>query len=143
MEIESAKKWLQNGPGNRETYTILYYHVVFSTQHRRPSIKNEWINRLHAFMGGTIRGQGGSAAIVGGVQDHVHLLLGLKPSHRLSDVMREVKHESSRWVHETIRQPEFAWQKGYSAFTVSPLAYEKVKEYIANQREHHAKKPMG
>jgi putative transposase len=131
-----SREILQRAPGNRETHTILYYHVVFSTQLRRPTIKNEWIDRLHAFLGGIVRGQGGSA-IVGGVEDHVHLLIGLKPSHRLSDIMREVKHESSRWVHETMLEPGFAWQKGYSAFTVSPLACEKVKQYIANQREHH------
>ena len=139
MSANVNRDILQSTPGNRETHTILYYHVVFSTRLRRPSIKDEWINRLHAFLGGIVRGQGGSA-IVGGVHDHVHLLIGLKPSHRLSDIMREVKHESSRWIHETIREPGFAWQKGYSAFTVSPLACEKVKQYIANQKEHHTRK---
>ena len=138
MNADPARDRLQNVTGHRETYTILYYHVVFSTHMRRRMIKDEWVDRLHAFLGGIVRGQGGSA-IVGGVEDHVHMLIGLKPSHRLSDVMREVKHESSRWVHETIRERGFAWQKGYSAFTVSPLACEKIKEYIANQREHHAR----
>ena len=66
------------------------------------------------------------------------MLIGLKPTHRLSDVMREVKHESSRWVHESVGEPKFTWQKGYSAFTVSPLACERIKRYIAHQREHHA-----
>jgi hypothetical protein len=61
------------------------------------------------------------------------MLIGLKPSHRLSDIMREVKHESSRWIHKSLRNPGFEWQKGYSAFTVSPLACEKVKRYIAGQ----------
>jgi putative transposase len=96
------------------------------------------LERLHAFLGAIVRGQGG-AAIVGGVEDHIHMLIGLKPSHRLSDIMREVKHESSRWVHEVIQNRGFAWQKGYSAFTVSPLAFEKVRQYIVNQRKHHAR----
>jgi putative transposase len=139
MELDAARRDLQKAPGNRETHTILYYHVVFSTQLRRRTIKETWIERLHAYLGAIVRGQGGSA-VVGGVEDHVHMLIGLKPTHRLSDVMREVKHESSRWVHESIQEPDFRWQKGYPAFTVSPLACEKVKQYIANQRAHHTPK---
>lgn len=139
MEADETRRKLQSTPGIRETHTILYYHVVFSTQMRRRIIKDEWIARLHAFLGGTVRGQGGSA-IVGGVEDHVHMLIGLKPTHRLSDIMREVKHESSKWIHETIQERSFAWQKGYSAFTVSPLACEKIKQYVADQREHHSRK---
>jgi REP element-mobilizing transposase RayT len=139
MNEDATRRMLQTRPGNRETYTILYYHVVFSTQMRKHKIKEDWMSRLHAFLGVTVRGQGGSA-IVGGVEDHVHMLIGLKPSHKLSDIMREVKHESSRWVHDTIGDRSFAWQKGYGAFTVSPLACERIKSYIASQRERHARK---
>lgn len=139
MEADIGRQQLQKCSGNRETYTILYYHVVFSTRLRRPTIREKWMDHLHAYLGGIVRGQGGSA-IVGGVEDHVQMLIGLKASHRLSDIMREVKHESSRWVHETIRDPGFEWQKGYSAFTVSPLACEKIKSYIANQKKHHIRK---
>lgn len=69
--------------------------------------------------------------------DHVHLLVGLKATHCLSDVMRELKKASSVWVHEQVSRPTFAWQEGYAAFTVSATSREAVKHYIANQEEHH------
>ncbi len=74
---------------------------------------------------------------VGGTEDHVHLLLGLRSTHRLSDFMRELKKSASTWIHQTIGEPSFAWQKGYGAFTVSPTAVPAVRRYIANQEEHH------
>jgi REP element-mobilizing transposase RayT len=126
----------------QDTYTKLHYHVVFSTLGREPYIADDWRERLHQYIGGTIRGLGGQSLRVGGTDNHVHILVALRPSHRLSDVMREVKHESSRWIHEIIGHASFAWQKGYGAFTVSPLAVEKVREYIANQGEHHAREPF-
>jgi putative transposase len=80
---------------------------------------------------------GGFSQGVGGVADHVHLLVGLKATHCLADFMRELKKASSVWVHEQIGEPGFAWQEGYAAFTVSPTARGAVREYIANQESHH------
>lgn len=94
-------------------------------------------SELHAYIGGVIEGQGGVPVCVGGVTDHVHILLGLNPSHRLADVMREVKLESSRWIKESKRLPTFSWQKGYGVFTVSPLACEKLRANIESQENHH------
>lgn len=91
-------------------------------------------------MGGAIRTLEVIPEAVGGVADHVHLLIGLRATHRLADVMRDVKRTSSAWVHETIGNKEFEWQDGYGAFSVSASAREKVKAYIANQEEHHRKK---
>lgn len=124
----------------RDTYTCLNYHIVFATHCRRRLITKDWRPRVHAYIAGVLRKLGAVPLIVGGVSDHVHILTGLRPHHCLSDVMREVKHESSRWVHENHRR-DFAWQKGYSAFTVSPLACEKVRQYIADQEAHHREKP--
>ena len=73
----------------------------------------------------------------GGVADHVHLLVGLKPTHRLSDFMRELKKASSHWVSQTILLPCFQWQEGYGAFSVSASAKVEVQTYIAHQEEHH------
>jgi putative transposase len=127
---------LESGQLIQDTFTKLHYHIVFSTRGRLPTIHPEWRSRLHDYIGGIVRGCGGQPLIVGGVSDHVHILAGLRPTHRLSDVMREIKHESSIWVkrelHETL-----AWQKGYGAFTVSPLACERVRKYIADQEDHH------
>ncbi len=119
------------------TYLSLHYHIVFSTKHRVPCIDASWRARLHEYLGGTVQGLGGYSQGVGGVADHVHLLVGLKATHCLADVMRELKKASSSWVHEHFQQATFAWQEGYAAFTVSPPAREGVRSYIANQEEHH------
>jgi REP element-mobilizing transposase RayT len=119
------------------TYLSLHYHLVFSTKNREPLIAPQWRSRLHEYMGGTIRGLGGIAEGIGGTADHVHLLVGLKATHCLADVLRELKKAASQWVHEELKILGFAWQEGYSAFTVSATARESVLRYIANQEEHH------
>ena len=119
------------------TYLSLHYHAVFSTKNREPFIDQQWRARLHSYMGGTISGLDAFPQGVGGVADHVHLLFGLKATHCLADVMRELKKAASVWVHEEIGLQAFAWQEGYAAFTVSATARPSVKSYIANQEEHH------
>lgn len=122
------------------THTNLLYHVIFATKNREPVISPEWRPRLHEYLGGAVRGLGGVPQGVGGVGDHVHLLLALKPTHCLSDFMRELKKSSSAWISETIPLPSFRWQEGYAAFTVSASARESVRQYIAGQEEHHRHK---
>jgi len=122
------------------TYLSLHYHLIFSTKERRPLIDPEWQPRLHEYLGGTVNGLKGFTQGVGGVSDHVHLLVGLKATHCLADFMRELKKASSAWVHEEIRNRQFAWQEGYAAFTVSATARERVRRYIANQAAHHRKR---
>jgi len=124
------------------TYLSLHYLIVHSTKNRAPFIKDSWIGRLHEYIGGTVKGLGGFPQKIGGVADHVHLLVGLKATHCLADFMRELKRSTSLWVHEQIAQGDFAWQEGYAAFTVSPTARNVVKEYIAGQAEHHRTKPF-
>ena len=122
------------------TYLSLHYHLVFSTKDRTPFIETAWRSRLHEYMGGTIRGLGGHSQVVGGVADHVHSLVGLKATHRLSDFMRELKKATSVWVHDEIHLREFLWQEGYAAFTVSATARDAVEKYILNQEEHHRRR---
>src|SRR6266568_2430092 len=119
------------------TFLSLHYHIVFSTKHRAPTIADAWIERLHEYLGGTVRGLEGVPETVGGVEDHVHLLVGLRATHTLADFVRELKKAGTAWVRDEIGLPEFAWQDGYAAFTVSPTAREGVKRYVRNQREHH------
>ena len=119
------------------TYLSLHYHLVFSTKERRSMIDPEWQSRLHEYLGGTVNGLKGFAQGVGGVSDHVHLLVGLKATHCLADFMRELKKASSIWVHDEIRNRDFAWQEGYAGFTVSATSREGVRRYIANQAAHH------
>jgi REP element-mobilizing transposase RayT len=119
------------------TYLSLHYHIVFATKNRESLLDQSWRPRLHEYLGGTVRGLGGVAEEVGGVEDHVHLLIALKSTHSLADVMRELKKASSIWVHREINDSSFAWQEGYGAFTVSATSRDMVRKYIANQEVHH------
>jgi putative transposase len=119
------------------TYLSLHYHLVFSTKNREPTIAPAWRARLHDYLGGIVQGLGGVSQRVSGVEDHVHLLVGLKATHCLADFMRELKKASSVWVHEEIGSKRFAWQEGYAAFTVSATSRPAVARYIDNQDEHH------
>ena len=119
------------------TYVSLHYHVVFSTKNREPIILPAWGPRLYEYLGGTVRGLGGFPEEIGGVTDHVHLLIGLKATHCLADFMRELKKIASGWVHDALHIRPFAWQEGYSAFTVSPTARPGVRNYIRTQEQHH------
>lgn len=122
------------------THLSLHVHVVFGTKHQRPFMATEWRPRLHAYLGGAAKTLDVVPEAIGGVADHVHLLLGLKATHCLSNLMRDLKRVSSAWVHETIGEHDFQWQDGYGAFTVSVSMLESVCHYTANQEEHHRKK---
>jgi putative transposase len=122
------------------THLALNYHLIFSTKEREAWMAANWRDQLHGYMGGIVSGMKGVALAVGGVSDHVHLLVGLRATHRLADVMRELKSDSSRWVHETMKIPGFAWQEGYAGITVSPSHLDDVRHYVLNQAEHHRTK---
>jgi putative transposase len=119
------------------TFSSLHYHIVFSTKFRTNFIHRSWVDRLHEYLGGITKSLDGYPQGIGGIEDHVHLLVGLKPTIFIPDFMRELKKVSSQWVHETIGQAEFQWQEGYSIFSVSAPARPAVQKYIANQSEHH------
>ena len=119
------------------THLSLHYHIIFSTKEREPLIIAPWRERLHAYIGGVIKNLGGIPETVGGVDDHLHVLIGLPATHCISDAVRDVKAVSSRWIHEELGMQLFAWQEGYGAFTVSPSQRSHVSQYIARQEEHH------
>ena len=120
------------------TYTALNYHFIFSTKNREPWIKQEFQLRIWEYIGGIARSNGMTAFCVGGVEDHIHILLRIPPALAVSKAMQLLKGGSSHWIHDTF--PEltgFGWQDGYGAFTVSQSAMEDTKRYIQRQREHH------
>ncbi len=121
-------------------HTYLLYHIIFATKNREPLIATSWRGRLHESLGGAARSLDGTPQGVGGVADHVHLLVGLKATHRLADFMRELKKASSTWVGTTIPVPSFRWQEGYAAFTVSASNRTAVQDYIGLQEDHHRRK---
>jgi putative transposase len=118
------------------TFTNLLAHIVFSTKDRMPLIDADVRPRLHAYMGGILRELKTTPLIINGVADHVHLLIGLPPTASVSENLRILKANSSKWLHETYRKP-FAWQSGYGAFSVSQSNVDSVRKYIAGQEEHH------
>jgi len=122
------------------TFSSLHYHLVFSTKNREPLIRSEWMPRLHEYLGGTVKGLDAEPQAVGGVADHVHLLVSLKTTHCLADFMRELKKASSMWVHEEVGHSRFRWQEGYGAFSVSPTARASVEKYVLNQADHHRRR---
>ena len=123
-----------------QSFTNLIYHIVFSTKNRQPLITDDVKSRLYDYIGGTIRGTGGISLAINGMDDHVHVLTKLRPDKSVSDVLRDLKANSSGWMHYVFPElKDFSWQNGYGAFTVSASQVEKVREYISNQEEHHKK----
>lgn len=122
------------------THLSLHYHLVFSTKEREPWFPPALRLRLHKFLGGVVRAEGGIPHALGGTGDHVHVFAGLRATHCLADVMRRLKGVSSKWVHEELRLAGFAWQEGYGGFTVSASRLERVRAYVLHQEEHHRAK---
>lgn len=122
------------------SYTNLIYHIVFSTKDRRPVITPERQDRLYDYIGGIIRGLGGISLGINGMDDHAHLLAKLRPDKAVSDVLRDLKANSSGWMHDVFPDAQdFSWQNGYGAFTVSASQIVGVQKYIADQQIHHVK----
>jgi REP element-mobilizing transposase RayT len=122
------------------TYSQILYHIVFSTKYRKEWIVPDIADRLHPYMGGIIRAEKGVLYSIGGMPDHVHLYIRWRTDESISNLMRTVKARSSVWIHDTFPTLHpFAWQEGYSVFSVSKSQEEAVKRYIASQAEHHKK----
>lgn len=122
------------------SYTCLYYHIVFSTKQRRPFLTEEKIQALAAYMGGILRNLKGCLLEANGMPEHLHLAISIHQDYSLSEAVQKIKGSSSRWIHQTHPDlRDFQWQEGYSAFTVSCSALDKVIAYIRGQAEHHRK----
>ena len=123
------------------TFTSLTYHIVFSTKNRKPKIRKEFESDLYRYIAGIIRENNGQLLEIGGVDDHIHILTGIRPTIAVSDLVRLIKANSSKWIKEEYANPfhPFGWQTGYSAFTVSESQCEFVREYIRHQKKHHRK----
>jgi REP element-mobilizing transposase RayT len=123
------------------TYTSLHYHVVFSTKNRERWIQERFEQRIWAYLGGIARENNMNPLLIGGVEDHVHLLLGLPPVLALSNAIKLIKGGSSKWIKETFPDlTRFSWQDSYAAFTASKSHLPELINYIRNQRPHHHRK---
>lgn len=122
------------------SYVCSYTHCVFSTKDRRPFITQQLRARLWPYLGGIARENGITAVSVGGVEDHVHMLLSLPATMPIAKAMQLIKGGSSKWVHDTFPDQQFfAWQTKYGAFSVSVSQVDKIVAYIGNQEAHHRK----
>jgi REP-associated tyrosine transposase len=120
------------------TFSNLLYHIVFSTKDRVALIRGDLEERLYAYTGGIIRGEGGALLEIGGTADHVHLLAKFKTDVAVSDMLKKIKGKSSKWVNDLADSADpFYWQEGYGIFSVSESAVERVRRYIRGQKEHH------
>ena len=120
------------------SYVSAHFHCVFSTKERRPWITPVLQERLWPFMGGIARENGLKALRIGGVEDHVHLLLSLPATMPIAKAMQLIKGVSSKWIHDTFPEHrQFCWQGEYGAFSVSVSQLDRITAYIATQREHH------
>ena len=120
------------------SYVNLIYHIVFSTRDREPLITAEHESKIHQYIGGMIDKRGGIALAINGMEDHLHVLAKLRQDKSLSDVIRDLKAGATGWMHDVFPSLEdFAWQKGYGAFTVSQSQVDEVRKYIANQKIRH------
>lgn len=120
-----------------QTHLSLHTHLIFHTKENRASIREEWRTNLHAYLGGCLKNAGCIPEGIGATHDHVHILAGLSSTHRLADIVKDIKVASSKWVHQEIGHKMFAWQGGYCAITVSSSQRAAVKKYIDRQMEHH------
>jgi len=114
------------------------HHCVFATKGRETSLSAEIRERLWPYLGGVARENGMKALAIGGVADHVHMLLSLPAKMSVAKAMQLLKGNSSKWIHETFpKLRNFAWQEGYAAFSIGVSGIEETRAYIRNQEEHH------
>jgi REP element-mobilizing transposase RayT len=122
------------------TYSQILIHVVFTVKGRANLIDKKWRSDLHKYISGIITAKGQKSIIVNGVGDHIHCFIGLKPSMCLSDLIRDVKNNSSKFINENhLVKGKFQWQEGFGAFSYATSQVKNVYNYILNQEEHHKK----
>ena len=124
-----------------DTYTKLYVHIIFSVRNREPLLRNSIRKEIFAYIGGIINNKGQKPLAINGVADHIYLLVGIKPDKSISELVREIKSNSSKYIKDNKLCPvEFHWQEGFGAFSYGHSQLTTVINYILNQEEHHKKK---
>jgi putative transposase len=123
------------------TYTQIHIHGVFAVQNRKCLVTDDWKDQLYKYITGIIQNNGHKLLIINGMPDHLHIFFGFRPSQSLSDLMQDIKGDSSRWINENrLVRGRFSWQEGYGAFSYSKSHVSRVIRYIQNQEMHHRKR---
>ena len=123
------------------TFSQVYIHVIFAVKGRQNLISKNWNEELYKYIAGIIKGKNQKTIIVNGMPDHIHAFIGLSPSMAISDLVRDIKNNSSNFINENrYVKGKFAWQTGYAVFSYSRSQVNSVYNYIKNQEKHHKKK---
>jgi len=123
------------------SYSKIYLQYVFAVKGRCNLLHKPWREEVFKYMSGIISAKGQKSIIVNGVEDHVHVLVGLKPSMNIDALVRDIKNNSSKFINErNFLSKKFSWQSGYGVFSYSRGHLDRVYKYIENQEEHHRKK---
>ena len=123
-----------------QTYYKIWIHLVWSTKDRQPLLKKAFRQRVFQHIQEKAEAESVWMDTINGVEDHVHSLISLNPKYAISDVVNKLKGESSHWINsEDFLRVKFAWQRGFSAFSVSESGVDRVRKYIQNQETHHRK----
>jgi putative transposase len=122
------------------TYTQIHLQIVFAVKYRQGLIEKAWKDDLYKYITGTIQSYDHKMLAINGVEDHIHIFIGMRPSQSLSDLLQDIKSGSSKWINDNkLTKRKFAWQEGYGAFSYSKSHVPNVIRYIHNQEEHHRK----
>ncbi|HAO22115.1 MAG TPA: IS200/IS605 family transposase [Desulfobacteraceae bacterium] len=122
------------------TFSQIYIQVVFAVKGRENLIGKSWKDELHKYIAGIIKGKEQKPIIVNGMPDHIHAFIGLRPSMAISDLVRDIKNNSSNFINKMkFVRGKFSWQEGYGAFSYAHSQIDNVYKYIMNQEEHHRK----
>jgi REP element-mobilizing transposase RayT len=120
------------------TFSQIYIQIVFAVKGRQNLVQSSFESALYKYIAGIVSGKGQKPLAVNGMPDHIHILVGLKPSMAIADLVRDIKNNSTNFIYEKNWVPKkFCWQEGYGAFSYSESNYGKVIEYIKNQKQHH------
>ena len=123
------------------TYTQIHIHFVFAVKFRHGIIQSKWKEDLYKYITGIIQNNNHKLLAINGMPDHIHILIGLRPAQSISDLMKDVKQSSSKWINDNkLAEGHFEWQEGYGAFSYSKSQINQVINYIQNQELHHKKK---
>ena len=123
------------------TFTQIHIQAVFAVQNRISLIGKDWKDELYKYITGLVQNQGHKVLQINGMPDHVHLLIGLRPTQALADLMQMVKEDSSKWINtKGFVKGKFSWQSGYGAFSYSKNQVPRVINYIQDQEKHHLKR---
>jgi REP element-mobilizing transposase RayT len=123
------------------TYTQIHIHAVFAVQNRISLIQKQWEGELYKYITGIIANNGHKLLQIGGMSDHIHVLFGMRPIQSLSDLMQDIKGNSSLWINQNqLVRGKFSWQEGYGAFSYGKSQIDKVVKYIQHQEKHHKKR---